>query len=1510
MLTSSNTVGLAKARTVDDKTRQALRKLGRNESVVSRLLTPPLGVINLNVEKARRDIVKLLIELGGEDLKNYDGHWVVNIYSKDSVNAWVKSLRNEERSWNDHSTGMTLSYREALSIPNDGKPIYEFGFTTDLLSFLENKDQLAFVVGHELTHLLEGHIEGERVNSQQHELVADSKAVLRMVGKYVLDQAALALDKLYCRGDDSTHTAKKALSDIISSGLSTHHHEGQRISAIQFLAEKFNRSNTEAQALKAATPLPAYFRDLTKDRTKLGPDKEFHFLVAYYREYLKKVWLTDLRYQSLEQSELRRLGVENPGKYSSPTAEQQRDFLDLVLKDIESSGVSKSDQVNAFLLLVIEAQSGQKGHLNFSELDPLRIRAIKKFFLRNSTGENAWTLESLIKSESPILPRERLELNKMFLHKKEGESILQDMMKFSSQWVAFSKYLYSGARLYDGRGRPVHHDIESEIRRLLRKQGPLADQQLTGWVETIRMLQWPDLTDRGYFLNQLQSIESDRVRPIVDVLVQQGSSVGQMQIDQLLRESRGQSFHERMTQLDGLARNAKREEYSEESLSKLRNVILEWSAQPEILQGQVNPFFRLTTLAASQLLADTKIPWKDRQKVFEMLTLHQSVVGNYSDRFQSEITQNILAFMNGLSREEVFKLLLSRPAVLGDWLRMYSELPKKFKSVTGDLNEVYDFIQKETGEYTKLLQMDDMLGNVRVNALRLFNLEAANQRFFESASQSELETVLQAFESSIADIKAIKDVQSFSLNPFSNGTTQKDQIKLISHRDSNSAIVAMFVSSLKSNPSLRQFRSTMERVYSVTNRLFSYTHQQRLTISEYLVRNFEKMHNAEKLIVVRTPELAPFLETKVIAGVFFEKVKLLMNWDRSINKLKSYVEDVVRDEKLLEKPELYEHFRNLIAEHWNLQPHTIDRVFPADSRSITQKTKSANKHVRGLSALLTATRNRSLEAQLAFVDYMMGRADRPPAFVFEVENDLNKKQSVSGYSFISHIMEARDNLQVRSELERAAFVNSFLTGPTGLVHDERGLNFVTEKILSLVSEPNRDFARLMMKALIKAEGPKRSVILSYILAQQSGAAQLTEAHIFKSFIDAYGVPGVKLAQYLSFTNEFKSFGPMLESYQDAAMPINYFEMIELVKTRMGSRWDPGRYRVVKLIGSGSVNVAVEIENLVTGGHEVLNISRQDIETKTAEDFHRFDLLLQMLSEDPTQGKKFEFVTGLMRIIRDSVTLEFDKRHAFEIQKEVQALYNRDINGWKVRTVDAYEFDGMTIRMQKAPGIGARHVLAQDPASYRGAMSALLAVEDSILRGLDEKSRATPIALHANPDLHDGQVLIDVRTKTVTILDFGQALRISNDERLLAIEMLRFVSGIDSARAAKRTLETRFRTLGLAGLTGLSESFFTDILSRTDRMDRFVRLASGLNQRGYKLPLSSVHWVLAANRAAKLGAKVGIPIERSYRNLLLADKVGISLGTYNHAAGFVRGVPEAKGRSRSGVDFCSKVFGVR
>ncbi len=66
------------------------------------------------------------------------------------------------------------------------------------------------------------------------------------------------------------------------------------------------------------------------------------------------------------------------------------------------------------------------------------------------------------------------------------------------------------------------------------------------------------------------------------------------------------------------------------------------------------------------------------------------------------------------------------------------------------------------------------------------------------------------------------------------------------------------------------------------------------------------------------------------------------------------------------------------------------------------------------------------------------------------------------------------------------------------------------------------------------------------------------------------------------------------------------------------------------------------------------------------------------------------------------------------------------------------------------------------------------------------------------------------------------------------------------------------------------------------MDTFVHLISWLDRSGYQLPLSCVHWVLAANRAIILGEKVGIKTEAHFRDLVAMRKAGLPLGAANAA----------------------------
>jgi len=164
------------------------------------------------------------------------------------------------------------------------------------------------------------------------------------------------------------------------------------------------------------------------------------------------------------------------------------------------------------------------------------------------------------------------------------------------------------------------------------------------------------------------------------------------------------------------------------------------------------------------------------------------------------------------------------------------------------------------------------------------------------------------------------------------------------------------------------------------------------------------------------------------------------------------------------------------------------------------------------------------------------------------------------------------------------------------------------------------------------------------------------------------------------------------------------------------------------------------------------------------------------------------------------------------------------------------------------------------------------VEMDALLGIDQNGHANPVPLHANPDFHDGQVLIDPATRSCTILDFGQAVPITNEQRDYAIDVLRVIAKAQKPADSVKLLQKYDPQMTIGTLQPLLES--------DERMDIFVHLLSKLNEQGTKVPISVVHWVMAMNRQLALGEKTGQNTQGVVRNLLLVKKLGGSLKTYN------------------------------
>ena len=596
------------------------------------------------------------------------------------------------------------------------------------------------------------------------------------------------------------------------------------------------------------------------------------------------------------------------------------------------------------------------------------------------------------------------------------------------------------------------------------------------------------------------------------------------------------------------------------------------------------------------------------------------------------------------------------------------------------------------------------------------------------------------------------------------------------------------------------------------------------------------------------------------------------------------VSDLEDRYELIEKyPLAYVEFRDKVSEKAKLQPDTVDTVFPEVVRGVTDTTDVYRKNAAALSGLVAVAREKSPAEQLQTIEYLMGRRDEMPAY-------LETASEEQDYAPLQEsIQRTRQDLLQADSQSRVMVANSFLAGPSGMLRTEEGKEAVINHFLKDLSPENRDLGDKVARGVLYSHGEADTLAVAYIMGQkpeepkegedQDKKGKLDEATILNRLFDAYGVPGIKMKQYLAFTSEFKDFREAFESAQDASMPLNYYQVLKLVQNRFGEDW-PKDLKIDRVLGSGSVNVAIRYTNEESGKREVVSLGRQDIEESTSYDFDRFNKLIEYMTQTPEDREKYGYILGLLGIIKESVALEFEKDQAMAVQKTAYDTYRHEFNGWQVRSIDAFKVENLGLFMEEAKGKTARKIFTQDKELYAEAMDAMGAAEFGVLRGVDSTANWKPRPLFANPDFHDGQVLIDKDSKSVTILDFGQAVPISNDDRNGGLDLLTVIGKADWNWLAARRLNKRY----FAGEKVITSEMLEPILEREDRMDCFIHLLSLLSRNGAEVPISSVHWVLGLNRQMALAEKIGDPIDEAVRNMVLNHKAGLPLTTFNASYG--------------------------
>lgn len=1490
------------------------------------LLNPPRGVVDPQAQFTVQFIKQIIETLAGDELKKGKYNIVVHLYANNEPNAWIRNLSekihtNSGFRWLNSKTPTQWPMRKLFGYDSNDRPIYEIGITTGLLNLLSTVGELAFVLGHELTHLLEGHVDEDLFltpntqkrwwNSQSNESVADNKGIERMIGKYDLDSAITALAKLFPKSErDQNYNWAYAVQNAFAS----HHNEGVRIAMAQFFIEYLRRFNPLASP-RTPTKLPQELKIYRHDRSRptYASDEQKTLFFGVFHKYFLTDWPYDYLNNSDEnifdhkhyQDSLEEALFNQLSESIVHNSAAIRQLVFSALHEIEMSNAKASTKNNALLRLffLFDRYATAGMHEFMKSLSHDEVQQITLFLAKNSVGPDAWSLKTLQPHINKLEFIDVRVLERTFLQTNNGQKILNSLIKTQYSWKEYWTHITDVNLLRNDQGLLLPHLLmyKKEFIGVVEKGGVLTQKYLHDTYLSLSKIPPKDFF--SYFDNKGKFPKGRPIQetpPTLEILADfceknELADPGFRSYRKKLIEENLPVFldgaiqtmdnptatlFERFIAFNNLSRFIKTskvvlsEEIYQSLLPSFLKMLNEMTQNLDAFSARNLPSYDDFYI---KILNDPRVSKKEKFLVFKLLSTHSPFESDSYFYNKSDFDQKpVQKYLDKLTKTELLNLV-----------RMQFDPILQFMTNIEKHLVPHDFPKEtvNTGVYKKIME-DPYFSNMNPsNILKAYHV--ALPKTLSAILHTGGEQLLERFN--FQDIRQlIIDIHRDNENyHFIHGSGNKHAAYKAKSRDqilSNEATDALALFLIRHKKEARDFNEwfdTYTRLENLNPR--STLPEKTLSlIRAYMEEFISDLPPQKKYQWLRHKSVLSALSTEFLA----KQLRIYLNSTTlNRNDKKSLIENFQRITKELSlkdsRGDAFQLFRAQIVTDYNLQPNDVNNIFPEDPRTLTEKASGFSTHIRGLSALAAFTRSQSIEEQIEMIEYIMSRKPSVPSFV----SDGIKKAKTYRFdiSIMNNILpNIRSELYFRSPLERALVVNSILAGPNGAGQSPKDLEVLMNHLLSSVGPQKRDIAKQLAEALFKSEGDNKSFFISYALAQKQKDKneKLTEVLVIKSLLDAFGVPGIKLGQYLAFSSEFKDYQKQLEDYQDAAMPLDDYEVLKLIQKRMGNEWNYKRHRVVKTLGFGSVNVAIKYEDLQTKTFHVLSLSRDEIETKTKEDFRRFQNFITQLTQSK-DNKKYEFLVGLMSIIKRSVELEFDKPHAMKMQKMATTLYNRQVNGWNVKTVDAYEEKNMGLFMEEAQGITAKKMLKQNEAIYKEAMRALLEVEYDILRGVSGTMNVQPTPLFANPDLHDGQVLIDEKTKSVTILDFGQAIEITNQQRDFAIDLLRVISNIQSTESAAKLIEKHAEALGTKNLK-LDRAKLREILSRTERMDKFVHLTSLLERSGFKVPLSSVHWVLGANRLIVLGKKTGLSVETMFRNLLLMKKAGFETGTYNQA----------------------------
>ncbi|MBN9419750.1 hypothetical protein ABS71_08690 [bacterium SCN 62-11] len=1445
---------------------------------LGQLQSPPIGSASL--DEAKNYVESVLSKVAGPELKDLNVR--VEVFSGDIPQAGLDDSSYREEAWKEDHPDKAWPLRTWYGLPDDNKPFYRLAVNAGLLRTLKTEDELAFVLAQQASQLIL-HAKQDPKNEEElsvngnswiepgaMQAGADHDGVERLVKAGYNPHAALtSLERLYAKNPEKypIDDQKRALK----AGADGHEHEGLRVALVQTQVEDYKRSGHPTASV-AEIPLPAGIGGN-------GPalyEKNVENFPAYQEKYNV---LADLVSGETTPDWMFENGSKPSQVGDIRHTEAARDDFERALlgacDHLAASGKPVQQQVDGLLRLMLSVR-GDCLPASFTSEGAAKLGA----FLNQPGWSAAAFSDSLVRSPKSIQREfvQKVVFNEAFqqvggldelvglapamfcVDGKTGVSDVNKLVDFYRKNQDEPECTWAMASRNDAALRATVEKLDGQA---LAKQVDLDGVPLALSLAT-RLLNSPhqDADELAAMQKSSQGVLS------AGVAVREGHAM--LRLRPPLQEGPKVTSY-----LNGLFASEPWAPFTASFEEQLPAVLLDVArtcsgqvdfqsseARPAVLEGGAER--RLCALAED----------KDVQKFLLTHWAHETrVPGSATRRAWTEKLSPLLQPVVTPDRSQHAGLLqktlqdgykVELADVSTATLKNLEERHKagEFEPKPGDFADEKDYYKALEDYQSRMFRVGQQMKFLAPTESRLvLSPLAVLGHDVKQGFKGDFRAVLGAAEEAVDRSKTMRQLGEIN---------DEEPVGV----DAGAYILEGFLKMQNSVKDLDEWYGLAKRSVDFCSPAMQARPNTHKALGNALNDRLTGLEGDKLRGWLGKEDVLDWLAANQSAAL----VAKLIDVTGTTESMASQVAALDSELKLREDfPVVYHNLRNLISESAKLQPGTVDKVFPPDPRDGIEEISVFGNQMRGLSSLIAVSRGRSPEEQLETIEYLMGRVKQMPAYL----ETASEQQSFAPVS--QTIRNVRAELADAEPMVRVVVANSFLAGPSGILRNPEGREAVLEHFLKGVPAAHMDLSRKVGKAILTSQGDADTLAVAYMLGQKPKVdangepMKQDEASVLSRLFDSYGVPGIKMKQYLAFTSEFADFREAFESAQDAAMPLNYYQVLKLVQDRFGDEW-PEDLKIERVLGSGSVNVAIRYFNKEENRGEVVSLGRQDIIETTRYDFDRFHKFLNALTETPEDKEKFGYILGLLGIIEDSVKLEFDKESAMGVQQTAFKSYQRKYGDWTVRSIDAYSVKNLGMFMEEAKGKTARKIFTTKPELYREAMRPMAKAEMGILRGQTNEGNWIPKTTFANPDFHDGQVLIEEASKTVTILDFGQAVPIDNVDRDAALDLLTIIGKADSAKAAAK----RLNKLYFEGQDVMSPEDMKDILHRTERMDCFIHLLSLISRKGAHVPISTVHWVLGLNRQLALGKKLDQSVQNQVRNIVLTHKVGLPLGVYNTA----------------------------